>query len=113
MKINGWELAFKDIIGAARKLEMSSMLKLNYIKGVNEVPHLPDTPLSFVVITCDALQAIFFFAPVVIGAVTFITFHESGGELTPQNVFTVLTLYSIIQFSLTKVTTGQCIVNVR
>lgn len=37
MKINGWELAFKDIIGAARKLEMSSMLKLNYIKGVNEV----------------------------------------------------------------------------
>lgn len=82
MKINGWELAFRDIIGAARKLEMAAMLKLNYIKGVNE--------------------AIFFFAPVVIGAITFITFHETGGELTAQNVFTVLTLYSIIQFDLTK-----------
>jgi ATP-binding cassette subfamily C (CFTR/MRP) protein 4 len=82
MKINGWELAFRDIIGAARRLEMSSMMKLNYIKGINE--------------------AIFFFAPVVIGAITFITFHETGGELTAQNVFTVLTLFSIIQFSLTK-----------
>lgn len=38
-----------------------------------------------------------------VGAITFITYHESGGELTAQSVFTVLTLFSIIQFSLTKV----------
>lgn len=37
MKINGWELAFRDIIGVARTLETNSMMKLNFIKGINEV----------------------------------------------------------------------------
>lgn len=37
MKINGWENAFRDIIGRARKLELKSILSVNYIKGINEV----------------------------------------------------------------------------
>lgn len=37
MKINGWEWAFNDIIGAARKHEMGFLQRINNVKGLNEV----------------------------------------------------------------------------
>jgi hypothetical protein len=49
------------------------------------------------------LQAIFFAAPIIVGCFTFVTYVRTGGVLNPQKVFTVLTLFSIVQFSMTKV----------
>jgi ABC-type multidrug transport system fused ATPase/permease subunit len=37
MKINGWEWAFNELIGIARKQEMSVLMKINNVKGLNEV----------------------------------------------------------------------------
>lgn len=48
-------------------------------------------------------QAFFFVAPVIVGCFTFITFVQTGGHLNPGDVFTVLTLFSMLQLSLAKV----------
>jgi ATP-binding cassette subfamily C (CFTR/MRP) protein 4 len=82
MKINAWELAFKDIISEARRKEMNAIYNLSYIKAMNE--------------------SLYFCTPVVVGAITFITYTQRGQDLTPQKIFTALTLFNIIQFDLTK-----------
>ena len=82
MKINAWELAFQCIISKARQREMAAIYNLSYIKAMNE--------------------SLYFCTPVVVGALTFITYTQTGGDLTPQKIFTTLTLFNIIQFDLTK-----------
>ena len=37
MKINGWEWAFKALVGSVRLEEMKLLLRINNIKGLNEV----------------------------------------------------------------------------
>lgn len=82
MKINGWEWAFVDIIERVRAKEVGALLSTNYLRAINE--------------------AIFFASPAIIGCFTFVTYSKLGGTLTPQKVFTVLTLFNITQFSLIK-----------
>lgn len=82
MKINAWELAFQRIISEARKKEMTAIFNLSYIKAMNE--------------------SLYFCTPVVVGCLTFVTYTQTGGDLSPQKIFTTLTLFNIIQFDLTK-----------
>lgn len=42
MKINGWEWAFDELIGIARKQEMSMLQRINNVKGFNEVHAIAD-----------------------------------------------------------------------
>lgn len=82
MKINGWENAFVDIIERVRAKEVGALLATNYLRAFNE--------------------AVFFASPAIVGCLTFVTYSKLGGQLTSQKVFTVLTLFSITQFSMTK-----------
>jgi ABC-type multidrug transport system fused ATPase/permease subunit len=82
MKINGWENMFVELIESIRSKEIAALLSTNSLRAYNE--------------------AIFFVSPVAVGCFTFITYSSTGGVLTPQKVFTTLTLFNIMQFSMTK-----------
>jgi len=83
MKMNGWELAFKDLVQSVRTLEVASLMRTNYLKAINE--------------------AIFFSAPNVVACIVWVAYVRMGHEITPKKMFTVLSLLVIIQLSFTKV----------
>lgn len=82
MKINGWEFTFVDLIEKIRSSEVAALLGSNTLRAFNE--------------------AIFFASPVIVGCFTFVTYSRTGGLLSPQKVFTVLTLFNISQMTMTK-----------
>ena len=82
MKINGWEMIFVQMIEDIRHFEIIALLKTNFLRAMNE--------------------AIFFVSPVLVGFFTFITYSKTGGVLTVAKVLTVLTLFNIMQMSMTK-----------
>jgi hypothetical protein len=83
MKMNGWELAFKELVQRVRTLEVASLMRTNYLKAINE--------------------AIFFSASNVVACIVWVAYVRTGNEITPKKMFTVLSLLAIIQMSFTKV----------
>ena len=83
MKINGWENVFAGLIQAVRTKEVEAIMTTQVMRALNE--------------------AIFFAAPVVIAFITFTTFVKAeDGVLTTSKIFTVMSYFSIVQFSFTK-----------
>ena len=82
MKINGWEMIFVKMIEDIRHFEIKALLKTNFLRAMNE--------------------SIFFATPVLVGFLTFITYAKTGGDLSVQKVLTVLTLFNVMQMSMTK-----------
>mmetsp|Transcript_18358 Transcript_18358/g.26582 ORF Transcript_18358/g.26582 Transcript_18358/m.26582 type:complete len:1406 (-) Transcript_18358:280-4497(-) len=82
MKMSGWELQFDERIANVRRKEMLQIQRASRLKALNE--------------------AVFFLTNIVVAMITFLVHIYRGGSLTPQNVFTTLSLTNIAQIQLTK-----------
>lgn len=83
MKMNCWELAFGDRISKFRKREVLQLQATNRLRGMNE--------------------SIYYFGSLSVAIFTFIVHvHFLNQTLTVQNVFTSLTLFSMLQYVVTK-----------
>lgn len=98
MKMSGWEWQFNERIAEIRRTEVKQIGKANRMKALNE--------------------AVFFATNVVIAIVVFLVHVAIGGELTPRNVFTTLSLINVLQIEMTKhvsiavMSTSECYVSV-
>jgi len=82
MKYNGWERNFNERVSNIRSKEVANLLRASRFKALNE--------------------ALFYFTSLAVSVFIFTVHVLMGGELTPKNVFTTMTLMSIVQFILTK-----------
>eukprot|EP00957_Ditylum_brightwellii_P102702 7827316-Ditylum_brightwellii.AAC.1 len=80
--MSGWELQFDERIANVRRKEMLQIQRASRLKALNE--------------------AVFFLTNIVVAMITFLVHIYRGGSLTPQNVFTTLSLTNIAQIQLTK-----------
>lgn len=82
MKQSGFEQLFLDRITKQRKLEVDKLQTATRLKALNE--------------------SIYFCSSAVVATFIFCIHVAAGGSLTPEIVYTTLTLLSILQFTLTK-----------
>lgn len=82
MKQNGFESMFLDRIAGQRHKEIQQLQTTSRLKAVNE--------------------AIYYFSSAVVATFIFCVHVAIGGILTPEIVYTTLTLLGILQFTLTK-----------
>ena len=82
MKYNGWEEDFAARITEIRVKEVAALQRASRYKALNE--------------------SIFYVGGLSVSVFIFAIHEVLGGELTPKNVFTTMTLLNIVQFILTK-----------
>lgn len=82
VKFNGWENNFEQKINCIRKGEVVQLQKASFFRAMNE--------------------ALFYFTSLAVSVFIFALHVMLGGSLSPKNVFTIMTLFNIVQFILTK-----------
>ena len=99
IKENSWEGPFAKRVQARRRAEVAIVRQAVLLKAVNE--------------------ALFLVAPVLIGGAAYVTFHLTGGTLSPRIVFTTLALVAVLQLMVTKFlpmaaeAVAECFISVR
>ncbi|RUS12806.1 P-loop containing nucleoside triphosphate hydrolase protein, partial [Endogone sp. FLAS-F59071] len=81
VKLSAWEEPMQRRINDIRANEIAYVRRANALRAVNE--------------------ALFFFFPAVVSTTTFITFWALGNQLSPDNVFTSITLFNVIRLTMT------------
>lgn len=82
MKQSGFETMFLDRITCQRRREIQQLQTTSRLKALNE--------------------AIYFFSSVIVASFVYCVYVAVDGRLTPEIVYTTLTLLNILQFTLTK-----------
>lgn len=83
VKMLHWEPPYAKRVDTARQQEIGVVAQVNSLRSVNE--------------------GIFTATPIIVALCTFLLFIFTGGTLTPQIIFTTMSLFNVMQMTMTKI----------